>query len=108
VPHARSGRREAFGRAAAGPAEAADAAPRPAEPVRAPAGRMGRRRLPDLSGKTIGTWRILHDGEVEAKRQCMCQCVRCGIRKIIPTVKLWQGYALRCQECRLRLDLVRT
>ncbi len=51
---------------------------------------------------TIGTWRVLYLTEAEKRQQCMCQCVRCGIRKFIEAFKFRKGYALRCRECRIR------
>jgi hypothetical protein len=51
---------------------------------------------------TIGTWRILFEAEVEEKRHCMCQCVRCGVKKYIMVSKIGKGYALKCGECRVR------
>ncbi len=54
---------------------------------------------------TIGTWRVLYLTEDEPNRQCMCQCVRCGVRKLIDAFKFRKGYALRCPECRIRQEL---
>ncbi len=59
---------------------------------------------PDLTGRTIGTWQVLYETSVEGKRHCMCRCVRCGVRKIFPAFKLWKGYALRCQGCRVERE----
>lgn len=55
---------------------------------------------------TIGTWRVLYEAVVDRKRHCMCQCVECGVRKIIMAFKLRQRYALRCRECKIKQDLV--
>ncbi len=65
-------------------------------------GRMRRCRIPNLTGMTVGTWRILYETTEEENPSCMCRCVRCGVRKIIPAFKIRKGYALRCQECRIR------
>lgn len=54
---------------------------------------------------TIGTWRVLYVTEGEKNRQCMCQCVRCGVKKFIEAFKFRKGYALRCPECRIREEL---
>jgi hypothetical protein len=68
-----------------------------------PAGeRLQHRRIPDLSGRTFGTWRVLYEAEVEEKKHYMCRCESCGVKKIILAIKLWKGYALRCRECRIR------
>ncbi len=64
-----------------------------------------RHRVPDLTGMTIGTWRILHEEKENGTPYCLCQCILCGVRKIIPTAKFLKGYALRCPECRIRRDL---
>ncbi len=64
--------------------------------------RLHHRRIPDLSGRTFGTWRVLYEAEVEEKKHYMCRCESCGVKKIIPAIKLWKGYALRCRECRIR------
>ena len=32
---------------------------------------------------TIGTWRVLYLAEVDRRQHCMCQCVRCGVKKFI-------------------------
>ena len=73
-----------------------------------PAGeRLRKPRIPDLSGKTFGTWRVLYEAEVEQKRHYMCRCGGCGVKKIILAIKLWKGYALRCRECKIRRELLR-
>jgi hypothetical protein len=73
-----------------------------------PAGeRLRKPRIPDLSGKTFGTWRVLYEAEVEEKRHYMCRCGGCGVKKIILAIKLWKGYALRCRECKIRQELLR-
>jgi hypothetical protein len=64
--------------------------------------RLQHRRIPDLSGRTFGTWRVLYEAEVEEKKHYMCRCESCGVKKIILAIKLWKGYALRCRECRIR------
>lgn len=64
-----------------------------------------RSRFPDLTGTTIGTWRILYEAKGEEKSFCMCQCLRCGVKKIIPVRKFLKGYVLNCPECRIRQDL---
>jgi len=69
-------------------------------------GRMRRCRIPDLTGMTVGTWRVLYETTEEENPRCMCRCVRCGVRKIIPAIKIRKGYALRCPECRIRRELV--
>ena len=74
--------------------------PRAAEGAAAP--RIRRGQFPDLSGMTIGTWRILYEAEGEERPFCMCRCVRCGVKKIIGVRKFLRGYALRCPECRIR------
>jgi hypothetical protein len=74
--------------------------PQTAEGAAAPGVRRGQ--FPDLSGLTIGTWRILYEAEGEEKPFCMCRCVRCGVKKIITVRKFLRGYALRCPECRIR------
>ncbi len=61
-----------------------------------------RSRFPDLTGMTIGTWRILHESIGEGKPVCMCKCLRCGVKKIILTCKFLKGYILNCPECRIR------
>jgi hypothetical protein len=66
---------------------------------------LRRRPLPDLSGTTVGTWRVLYEAKDERKRHCMCRCVRCGVKKIILSFKLREQYALRCPECRIRQQL---
>lgn len=68
--------------------------------------RLPKRRIPDLSGRTFGIWRVLYEAEVEEKRHYMCRCGHCGVKKMIPAIKLWKGYALRCRECRIRQDLL--
>ena len=73
--------------------------PADAQPLR-------RRGIPDLCGRTFGTWRALYEAEVEQKRHYMCRCGGCGVKKIIPAIKLWKGYALRCRECKIRQDLM--
>jgi hypothetical protein len=64
-----------------------------------------RARLPEICGRTIGTWRVLYLTEAEKNRQCMCQCVRCGVKKFIEAFKFRKGYALRCPECKIREEL---
>ncbi len=64
-----------------------------------------RSRFPDLTGMTIGTWRILYEAKGEEKPFCMCQCLRCGVKKIILVCKFLKGYVLNCPECRIRQDL---
>lgn len=64
-----------------------------------------RRRFPELSGMTIGTWRVLYLTEVDRRQQCMCRCVRCGIKKFIEAFKFRKGYALRCPGCRIQRQL---
>ncbi len=54
---------------------------------------------------TIGTWRVLYLTDDVKNRQCMCQCVRCGVKKFIEAFKFRKGYALRCPECRIRQEL---
>ena len=54
---------------------------------------------------TIGTWRVLYLTEDRTNRQCMCQCVRCGVKKFIEAFKFRKRYALRCPECRIREEL---
>ena len=73
--------------------------PRAAE---AAAPRIRRGQFRDLSGMTIGTWRILYEAEGEERPYCMCRCVRCGVKKIITVRKFLRGYVLRCPECRIR------
>lgn len=63
-----------------------------------------RCRFPDLTGMTIGTWRILYEAKGEEKPVCMCQCLRCGVKKIILACKFLKGYVLNCPECRIRQD----
>ena len=63
------------------------------------------RRFPELPGMTIGTWRVLYLAEVDRRQHCMCQCVRCGVKKFIEAFKFRKGYALRCPECRIRQEL---
>jgi len=65
-----------------------------------------RSRFPDLTGMTIGTWRILYEAKGEEKPFCMCRCLRCGVKKIIMTRKFLKGYVLNCPECRIRQDLI--
>lgn len=48
----------------------------------------------------------MYEAEVEGKRHYMCRCGNCGVKKMIPAIKLWKGYALRCRECRIRQDLL--
>jgi len=67
--------------------------------------RVRRGRFPDLTGMTIGTWRILYEAKGEEKPFCMCRCLRCGVKKIIMTCKFLKGYVLKCPECRIRQDL---
>ncbi len=67
--------------------------------------RTRRRRIPELAGTTIGTWRVLYLTEPQPRQLCMCQCVRCGIKKFIEAFKFRKGYALRCPECRMRQEL---
>ena len=67
--------------------------------------RVRRSRFPDLTGLTIGTWRILNESKGEEKPVCMCQCLRCGVKKIILACKFLKGYVLKCPECRIRQDL---
>jgi hypothetical protein len=74
--------------------------PRTAEGAGTP--RIRRGQYPDLSGMTIGTWRVLYEAEGEERAHCMCRCVRCGVKKIIMIRKFLRGYALRCPECRIR------
>lgn len=64
-----------------------------------------RSRFPDLTGMSIGTWRILYEAKGEEKPFCMCQCLRCGVKKIILACKFLKGYVLNCPECRIRQDL---
>ena len=64
-----------------------------------------RSRFPDLTGMTIGTWRILYEAKGEEKPFCMCQCLRCGVKKIILVRKFLKGYVLNCPECRIRQEL---
>ena len=64
-----------------------------------------RSRFPDLTGMTIGTWRILYEAKGEEKPFCMCRCLRCGVKKIILVCKFLKGYVLNCPECRIRQDL---
>ncbi len=64
-----------------------------------------RLRFPELPGTTVGTWRVLYLTEGDVNRQCMCQCVRCGVKKFIETFKFRKKYALRCPECRIREQL---
>ncbi len=64
-----------------------------------------RSLFPDLTGMDIGTWRILYESKGEEKPFCMCQCLRCGVKKIIPACKFLKGYVLNCPECRIRQDL---
>ena len=66
---------------------------------------MRRTTYPDLTGVTIGTWRILHESKGEEKPFCMCQCLGCGVKKMIMTRKFLKGYVLRCPECRIRQEL---
>lgn len=68
--------------------------------------RVRRGRFPDLTGMTIGTWRILYEAKGEEKPFCMCRCLRCGVKKIIMTCKFLKGYVLNCPECRIRQDLI--
>jgi hypothetical protein len=63
-----------------------------------------RSRFPDFTGMTIGTWRILYEAKGEEKPVCMCQCLRCGVKKIILVRKFLKGYVLNCPECRIRQD----
>ena len=65
-----------------------------------------RSRFPDLTGMTIGTWRILYESKEDEKPFCMCRCLQCGAKKIIPTCKFLKGYVLNCPECRIRQDLI--
>jgi hypothetical protein len=67
--------------------------------------RVRRSRYPDLTGMTIGTWRILYEAKGEEKPFCMCQCLCCGVKKIILVCKFLKGYVLNCPECRIRQDL---
>jgi hypothetical protein len=64
-----------------------------------------RSRFPDLTGMTIGTWRILYEAKGEEKPVCMCQCLRCGVKKIILVCKFLKGYVLNCPECKIRQGL---
>ena len=64
-----------------------------------------RSRFPDLTGMSIGTWRILYEAKGEEKPFCMCQCLRCGVKKIILACKFLKGYVLNCPECRIRQSL---
>ena len=64
-----------------------------------------RSRFPDLTGMTIGTWRILYESREEERPSCMCRCLVCGVKKIIATCKFLKGYVLNCPECRIRQDL---
>jgi hypothetical protein len=64
-----------------------------------------RSRFPDLTGMTIGTWRILYEAKGEGKPFCMCRCLRCGVKKIILVCKFLKGYVLNCPECRIRQGL---
>jgi len=64
-----------------------------------------RSRFPDLTGMTIGTWRILYESKEDEKTFCMCRCLGCGVKKIIATGKFLKGYVLNCPECRIRRDL---
>jgi hypothetical protein len=68
--------------------------------------RIRRSRFPDLTGMTIGTWRIHYESTGEEKPFCIGQCLRCGIKKIIMTCKFLKGYVLRCPEFRIRQDLI--
>jgi len=68
--------------------------------------RMRSHDPPDLSGRTLGTWRVLYEAEREERRHYMCQCVSCGVRKFILAFKFRKGYALRCPECRIRRELL--
>lgn len=65
---------------------------------------MRRCRIPDLTGMTVGTWQVLYETTEDENPRCMCRCVRCGVRKIIPAIKIRKGYALRCRECRIRQE----
>jgi hypothetical protein len=65
-----------------------------------------RSRYPDLTGMTIGTWRILYEAKGEEKPFCMCQCLRCGVKKIILVCKFLKGYVLKCPECKIRQGLI--
>ncbi len=67
--------------------------------------RVRRSRFPDLTGMTIGTWRILYESKEEEKPFCMCRCLRCGVKKIILVSKFLKGYVLNCPECRIRREL---
>ncbi|MBI5905645.1 MAG: hypothetical protein HZB86_08875 [Deltaproteobacteria bacterium] len=71
----------------------------------AAARRVHRHRYPDLSGMTVGTWRILYEEKGEENPHCLCRCVRCGVKKVIAARKFLDGYALRCPECRFREKL---
>ena len=71
----------------------------------APRESVRRGRFPDLTGMTIGTWRILYEAKGEEKPFCMCRCLRCGVKKIIPVRKFLKGYVLNCPECRIRQEL---
>ena len=64
-----------------------------------------RSRFPDLTGLTIGTWRILYESKEEERTFCMCRCLECGVKKIIATGKFLKGYVLKCPECRIRREL---
>ena len=64
-----------------------------------------RSRFPDLTGLTIGTWRILYESKEEERTFCMCRCLVCGVKKIIATGKFLKGYVLKCPECRIRREL---
>lgn len=69
---------------------------------------MQKQILPDLSGRILGTWRVLYEAERGEKRHYMCQCVGCGVRKFIMAIKFQRRYALQCPECRIRREFLDT
>ena len=68
--------------------------------------RMRRCRIPDLTGMTFGTWRILYETTQEDNPYCMCQCLRCGVKKRIRAIKIRKRYALRCPQCRIEKEFL--
>ena len=65
---------------------------------------MRPRRIPDLSGSTVGRWHVLYETGFERRRRCMCRCLECGLRRFVMVLSLWRGYAPECSGCKARRE----
>jgi len=67
---------------------------------------LRHRRVPDLRGMTIGTWRVLYLTEEEKGGTACASASSAASRNFIEAFKFRKGYALRCPECRIRQEFV--